>query len=183
MVYGFNKKSTAENLSQIERGAYAEQSTRRRVQSSIIPTDIGLRQFYGTPSDTIPAGTPTQPRKGMASIVRLDPQAEEMMRTEAVVEVWNTGPELLDNGDVTPLVRLWGDSHGRLWIIRETRITIQFPAGGLPAMSGGNANAVTPTGSYEPGFGVCKVLVLDDNGGTPTYKDTGRTETVYNWSA
>ena len=71
--------------------------------------------------------------------------------------------------------------NGFAWFVKavpSSRITIQFPAGGIPAS----------TAPYEPGEAVCKVLVfVPAEAGPPAtaaqYKDTGRTETVYNWSA
>lgn len=52
------------------------------------------------------------------------------------------------------------------------RITIQFPEDGIEAMEG-----------YRPGKAECKVLVLVAVGSGFEFKDSGRTEDVYNWSA
>ena len=145
MVYGFNKKSTAEKLSEIAKSSYSEQSTRRRVtDTSELPRNSGIRQFFATPKGTIPSGTQINPGRGEAYLLRLNTQTEMMERTEAIVEVWNTGPELLDNGNggVTPLVRLWGDSHGRLWVVQETvHVIFTAPDTGIP---GGQTVECTP---------------------------------------
>ena len=55
------------------------------------------------------------------------------------------------------------------------KLTIQIPAGGIPAMTG-----------YKPGKADCPVMVLvvdPDPSIDPEFKTNGETETVYNWSA
>ena len=166
-VYGFNKRETAKKLSRIASDDNVEYLTRRRPDRQPALLRGNLRFFYATPDGDIPAGTPLEPRRGMAFILRLNTDSEMMEKGQAdgvdidSVEVWNRGPAIMAGAanSLEPVISLQGDSHGNLWIQATTgKIAVRAPAGGLAA----GATLMLPIFENAPGATMTPLFMVQN---------------------
>ena len=165
MPYGFNKRETAKKLSRIASDDNIEYLTRRRPDRQPALLRGNLRFFYATPDGDIPAGTPLEPRRGMAFILRLNTDSEMMEKGQAdgvdidSVEVWNRGPAIMAGAanSLEPVISLQGDSHGNLWIqsspppLVHAHVRVPDPLSGEEAGIAGGATVMCEVISYSDG--------------------------------